>query len=45
MDSGEYGFYYALQALSINKKKIISVVRDHTQSPIFNRLFRRKYEK
>lgn len=35
----------AVEVLIFKRKKVISVVRDHTQSPIFNRLFRRKYEK
>ena len=35
----------AVEVLIFKGKKVISVVREHTQSPIFNRLFRRKYEK
>lgn len=35
----------AVEVLIFKGKKVISVVREHTLSPIFNRLFRRKYEK
>lgn len=35
----------AVEVLIFKGKKSISVVREHTQSPMFNRLFRRKYEK
>ena len=35
----------AVEVLIFKGKKVISVIRDHTLSPIFNRLFRRKYEK
>ena len=35
----------AVEVLIFKGKKVISVVRDHVESPMFNRLFRRKYEK
>ena len=35
----------AVEVLIFKGKKVISVVREHTQSPIFNRSFRRKFEK
>lgn len=35
----------AVEVLIFKGKKVISVVREHTLSPIFNRLFRKKYEK
>ena len=35
----------AVEVLIFKGKKVISVVRDHTLSPMYNRLFRRKYEK
>lgn len=35
----------AVEVLLFKGKKVISVVRDHTLSPTYNRLFRRKYEK
>ena len=35
----------AVEVLILKGKKAISVVREHIQSPMFNRLFRRKYEK
>ena len=35
----------AVEVLIFKGKKVISVIREYTQSPMFNRLFRRKYEK
>lgn len=35
----------AVEVLIFKGKKVISVIKEYTQSPMFNRLFRRKYEK